>query len=553
MEPTSASTKAISTAGTIDEDDLGVLWTYLSAVNSNITSTRETMLSSAKWRHLAILKPEQSNTASEDACESWCSSGKRLDDLVANIWGFMKNLEGERDQVRRTINSRIRSKLRPLKIVDLPDELLLRIFYYARYDVYDDDELHSGVVDAGQIRSSATDDIKNLRLTCRRFCSTTSHLLLPSLEVDMTNSSSLKRLDEVSRHPTISKGVRVVRVTLNYYSSVQAEDIRIFAEWHGDHWSEAVIDWQRKLTRSSVVGIEKQLFENAMAEVPHTMGWCYQVPQHALENESDSHPSWALLKRAHDKYRRRYNEWTVMRDGAFVSAVISAMARMPAATWLDIRDGSKNTSNSNHLDQILPEDVINPDLLYEKILAPVKSWAGGIQWASELGQLPFETFHELLLAAQGAGIRVMGLDIFTALPPDMPPLMEEEYTQLRSAVKHLKILRFQPKSIRRPSFWEDTLEEQWQPFVRFLSTMLDSSSLKRIDLELGSLYRNKTPNPYPHLVTPSVNMARVLRFRTWPNLRYLSFDGPFHLLDLEQVVIRAPQDLELELSGFLSE
>lgn len=108
-----------------------------------------------------------------------------------------------RDHLRKTINAEVRSKLRPLRIMDLPDELLMRIFTYARITFYKDEfcsfERH--------LNFDTVADIKNLGLTCRRFCNASSHLLLQSLRVDMTKPSSLERLEEVSRHPTIRKGL----------------------------------------------------------------------------------------------------------------------------------------------------------------------------------------------------------------------------------------------------------------------------------------------------------------------------------------------------------
>ncbi|KAI7786436.1 hypothetical protein LA080_003679 [Diaporthe eres] len=79
-----------------------------------------------------------------------------------------------------------------LGILDLADELLMNMFEHA----------------------ADSADIRNIRLTCRRFCSTSSHLLLDCLDVCLT-AASLARAQEISYHPPISKGIRVLHISLN--------------------------------------------------------------------------------------------------------------------------------------------------------------------------------------------------------------------------------------------------------------------------------------------------------------------------------------------------
>ena len=45
------------------------------------------------------------------------------------------------------------------------------------------------------------------------------------------HSASLAPLKTISQHPTIGKGVRAVRVLLDYYDYNLATDIRLFAEF----------------------------------------------------------------------------------------------------------------------------------------------------------------------------------------------------------------------------------------------------------------------------------------------------------------------------------
>lgn len=55
--------------------------------------------------------------------------------------------------------------------------------------------------------------IRNIRFTCARFCSTSSHLLLDCLDVCLT-AASLARARDISCHPTISKGICILHISL---------------------------------------------------------------------------------------------------------------------------------------------------------------------------------------------------------------------------------------------------------------------------------------------------------------------------------------------------
>lgn len=173
--------------------------------------------------------------------------------------------------------------------------------------------------------------------------------------------------------------------------------------------------------------------------------------EHGIEGDVSDEPAKALLQRAHAEYRRRYNEMSVLCDKGLVNAVIPAMGNMRQAKWLDIRDGDRDRDTAKKT--LLPQEVINPDLLYEQLLYPVMSWANGY---SSLGTPPVHIVPELLLAAEQRGVRITGLMIRTP-PLMMAHLPDKTHAQLRKAVKHLKALHFQPEICRASNlsrtFW----------------------------------------------------------------------------------------------------
>ncbi|KAK7722005.1 hypothetical protein SLS63_009285 [Diaporthe eres] len=121
-----------------------------------------------------------------------------------------------------------RATVRPLKIVDMPNEILQMIF--ANFKDDGDPQI--------QVESSSFDDplpspdvrsIKSIRLTSRAFCAVASEIFLPVVDVSFTRSS-LQRLEDISSHPLISKSVRVLRIHANSYNPILGTDRYTFAE-----------------------------------------------------------------------------------------------------------------------------------------------------------------------------------------------------------------------------------------------------------------------------------------------------------------------------------
>ena len=122
------------------------------------------------------------------------SAKKKFRNEIVKLRSLERDLERLRDTTRQTINKLQRPFLRPLKILDLPDELLRLIFLHVRGRTTIS-ELAFYDFSGGNV-----EQVKKLRLTCKRFCENSSHLLMFYVKVEMT-SESLAHLDEVSRHP----------------------------------------------------------------------------------------------------------------------------------------------------------------------------------------------------------------------------------------------------------------------------------------------------------------------------------------------------------------
>lgn len=110
--------------------------------------------------------------------------------------------------------------VRPHSLLDLPDEILIKVCGYAKGCR----SLPNTTLDYSRY-TDGTRDIRNVRLTCRRLCAASSHLLLRDIMIDCTLPVSIKRLKEISLHPVIRMGVRAVRVNMKFYSAELATDV----------------------------------------------------------------------------------------------------------------------------------------------------------------------------------------------------------------------------------------------------------------------------------------------------------------------------------------
>lgn len=436
-------------------------------------------------------------------------------------------------------------------ILWLPNEVLLRIFAYLRHDFLDpsfDDE--SLLIDPPL--SSTADDIKSLRLTCRRFCHLSSEFLQQSVRVDLTEPSSLQRLDQISRDPMLRKKIRSVQVVLKYYSPTQAENFQCFARIQHRKLESVFARWFRQLNGGLAsrhpptmepLNETMETKKSAMAKAEEYLSsWGNVMINNGTEEDASDDPAKALLLRAHVEYQRRYDEMnSVLCNGGFVTAIIAAMGNMPRVKLLDIRDGDQDRNTAQKT--LLPQEVMSPDLLYEQLLYPNMNWSNG---EISLDPPPVHLVPDLLLAAAQRDVRITGLAIRTS-PFLVEHLPDETHAQLRKAVRHLKVLHFKPDTYRAiqisRGFWQSLPEEHWQGFSAFMPSLVASRALKRLTIDLSLLWNTDSP---------PINMGSVLSSHNWPNLEYLSFDGPFELENIQQLIGAVPQNLNIELSGYLS-
>ncbi|KAL8657334.1 MAG: hypothetical protein Q9226_002008 [Calogaya cf. arnoldii] len=283
------------------------------------------------------------------------------------------------------------------------------------------------VLRRGSFYAPTITDIKNLRLACWRLCNTSSHLLLPFVRVEL-NQTSVDHLNTISRHPTIRKGVRDVRIVLDYYDYKLADDFFLFAEYSaailGDFADFLDIETSPEFGDQRWTDMESIQKTRCLQET------CTSFASGAVDDPTiRANPNnRKLLQRMHEEYRSRATaQKELCTNGKFVGNVAAAISRMPRLGRLELRE--RDLENSFPWKKKAPlragEDDYFPWWMLRRM-----TWDEGRHWM--LGTPHMEILNDLPVAVHDGGIILRSLNInISSLPEAYGLLTAEEIRSLR--------------------------------------------------------------------------------------------------------------------------
>ncbi|KAJ8130393.1 hypothetical protein O1611_g3236 [Lasiodiplodia mahajangana] len=436
-------------------------------------------------------------------------------------------LNGLRDSTRSIIQNRVRPRIRPLNILDLPNEILRIIFGYAR------DETRTSELHYELYVFKHENIIKNIRLTCRRFYETSSHLLIRVIRVHLTRAS-LAHLDEVSHHPLISKGVRAIKLGLGpFYDEDLIHDPQAFAHFRGLKLWRELQSWKGRIaTRSPTEIFPVEILQEAVIKGTALI---QSFEKFILQRIDKSHPDHLMILEAHKQYRQLYED-QVNTITSLIQHVASAMKRMPTVTWVGIGDLDLCQDLRMQF-RYVPEDLNDIKLIIRKqLLAP--TW-----WIDLTRRQPtpsqFNLVKDFFLSIQQLKIHLSELVI--ELPPPAP--LPFTQTIATTHVKQLKAITFHPRASADIEYWLKRGPDEWAQYTRFVQSFLHTESLQKIDLSCYIWWDSYSPPPR--------SLAPLLLSYSWPNLKVLHFNGPFHFEELKAVVQPLGQEVDLKWAGYL--
>lgn len=402
-------------------------------------------------------------------------------------WGPNKNLHVA-DESRA---------LRTLNILDLPDELLLGIFELVEGPDFDSPLRRSRWLRTDDAFPISKQDIKNTRLVCRRFCDISSQLLVRFVRVDL-NELSLTRLDEIARHPIISKGVRLVKVILHFYNH-QFEHRNAFIAYHADMVEEHVPliktfrAWKHGLSDQVVASMSAE--RKALADDLH---WLIDAdPDDDGAWTEDKHACRLRVEQIHREYLGlRAAQQSLVRSGKFSQVLGSAIARMPGARRLGFADVGYTIQKVHRLSE--PGTELWSGLRHV-MLQPM----GCDEVARHGLELPdYGCIAGMIDAVRSAGAFLNGINIYLTQPGSLvlAPDMREAFS---SGLRQLKEFSFECVNI--PD------EPDADEVSQFLAACLKTPSLRSLTLNM----RSNTSD------TPMVDAGKALGAKSWPELTNL--------------------------------
>ncbi|KAL3483829.1 hypothetical protein BJX62DRAFT_219504 [Aspergillus germanicus] len=450
-------------------------------------------------------------------------------------------------------------RIRPLTILDLPNELLRNIL-----DDFQDPVIEEGAVEWGYLGSYLSDDrlenrrvIQNLRLVCRAFNELASPLLCPVLQVGV-NQKSLDRAVGVSNCPLVASGVRAICVGLHCFPVELASSLGRFMEFrleklqevertHDYYHLEYIPDPEEDSDNEDDNGNEKDRGDNRGRK------------SDGDENDGGGDKEWrrwvALCKKAHAQYRRIATSWgnyvqqardgghleandeyqEILRTGyqefcekhreqcqllesqTFVHTLASCLVRMPNTRAVGFRDHEDILEK--HCDE--PDVVLDKALIVRLMTIPV-SW-DGIERTKDLHHLTARILSELPIAIHDAGVTIRELEVgifpcvrdhhLVCPEPDSARLLDK----LRTACQFLRRAGFGADLHCRPLRYNKMDPEESRHIDEYVAALLSSSHLECVRIHGYSFGINDGLGR-----EGEYNFSAALGAVNWPRIRRVS-------------------------------
>lgn len=482
----------------------------------------------------------------------------------------------------------------PRTLLDLPDELLLDIFTAVK--VY-----KPGNKSAHQDFSSSSADIAAVRLVCRRLNSISSPFLVHYIRLKGRDPRSLQRLEAISQHNLLRKGVKIVRFEACGYVPTLANDVAKFARWAGgrvlertDSYSQAFLrelktETQKKdcdvdelirkhdevtevrkrvkavlETWNSVISpIEDKDILFYEHEILKTSGKWHSTPDVKSHDKKQHHIE--LLHAAHSLYRQRLEEQEKLSQDVFLARFKKAISRMPRALHLEIQDlhhepktclEATCCKNGGNIARVQDSDQF-AGLLDIGFLAEPTSRTDmeDDPMGNELGGLGLT----LPIVLQNAGCRLDCISVRTnADADDYYSLIRKTFSSggfsvLNDAISAvgLKSFTFLHRFELMSAHGTSPSRQDMEAFGNYIGTMTNSSRLERLRIQLHSGSTDASPPQYHGLSIGRVVLSSVFQSRRTIKDVHLT-NLPVYILELKEFS-QALEDHSINLDYFTLE
>ncbi|KAF9871830.1 hypothetical protein CkaCkLH20_10764 [Colletotrichum karsti] len=442
-----------------------------------------------------------------------------------------RRLLRQHDAIRDIVQERSRPYVKNTRFEDLSFDLYHQIINYCR--------IMPSKYALGE--NCGLDLIKSFRLTCKALNEIASPLLIRGVTVHLT-TESLERLEYISKHPLLSKGVSHVGLRLDYYvpefqdplaftlasafhlrSLLEETDyegegllnkVRIGAEFiEGmlDSWIDLAKEYPSQDQEADMDAVKRD-WANKFAEVPFLL---------------DAHRAYVDKVKDYEK--------TLEDDGDFLCRVADAVARMPLCKALTLSDHDTDAYESaSWLQKYRPSQILEHGPMLDLLTSP-KIWNCMAGWPGqelfpEISQPPVHILSEIFPALGARGVRLRAVDIQVSAPFSLYDLEIEDDEARQDFSKCMTDVLYLTVKIRRPQVpemyawvgnetsWPPRDEQELSLVDSFLDALLSTEKLQDLKLNFQSLQEENEHIPgswyFPSLFK--------METRKWPSERKTS-------------------------------
>lgn len=441
-------------------------------------------------------------------------SGMETSALV--LESLLPKLDSLQTSLRKTFEAHARPLIRDLHVVDLPDDLLRMIFQQVAGSFKNE----YGIIPRSDCKS-----IMSCRLVCHRFHNTSSHLLLHTLDVSITNAS-LDHLDNVSRHPIISRGVRSLHICFSLFGSLGSHSFRDCTAECAIMMRKSLGEWKRMLGMSQRLQI--QFFDPLLSDcvndeepwtglnIPDRLeqgskildSWIGYIEAGSSEQNRDEHV--AALHQVYERYKQLLNDQqALLQNNTFLRRIVTAVARMPTIVDLSFHDEAYRSRDYRLTGLSLIDEVVKRDLLMPS------HWS--LERFNQLGQPPVDFLYQLPIAVGRAGSSLTVLHFsFLPLVGRKLELGEKEAGDVVNATRHLRVLSIFDCPYTAINAADQHLRE-WTGLSRLLRLFMKAPNLQ--DVNLGFLdWPSDSQDQGPN----SSSIGNTISLLPWTKLRKVS-------------------------------
>ncbi|KAL2845276.1 hypothetical protein BJY01DRAFT_214343 [Aspergillus pseudoustus] len=490
----------------------------------------------------SIATPTPARRDSDDSRSSGENKGEEDENNNKNVENddAIQSLHRQRSALRDRAMALSRPNLRPLTMLDLPNELLRNIL-----DHFEDPALEDGQVQWRNLRSWRQDirgdnrkTIRNVRLVCRRLNDLASPLLCPVLWVGL-NQTSLDQVVNLSRSPGVASGIRAICVGVQCFAGELASDIARFKDFRMIRVREVedACDWHLEgiwLAGENSGGKDDEDDDDKS----HTKQQSAMYNE-AVGNARSISDSWAeyvdrardnngpvetndeyqeTLRTGYEAFCQKHREQRdLLESQSFVRTLASCMGRMPNATALGFSDE----------DDVFREYYHEPELLFDKgllsrlMITPL-SWYE-IEKTDDMHIATARVLSELPIAIHEAGVPLH--DLYAGLFPckrdqtlvSPSPYDPTLWSKLRAACQSLRRVSF-GDALNNLPIRESHLgpAESWH-LNEYLRALVNSAELEQVKIYTRAFGLNDGQGR-----EGEYNLSSVLAGVNWPCIRDIS-------------------------------